>query len=72
MKNTYETTSQARFPYCQRHNRLFAHYTVGWLTPARPEDLNTFQALCDECRKEIACISARNSPNKTVRVATAS
>jgi len=51
MKNNYETTSQARFPYWSRHNRLFAHPTVGWLTPARPQDLNTFQALCDECKK---------------------
>jgi hypothetical protein len=52
MKHIYRETAHPAFPYCQQHNRLFAHYTVGWLTPARPEALHTFQALCDVCKAE--------------------
>jgi hypothetical protein len=71
MKEEYRTTAQARFPYCKRHNRLYTHPVVGWLTPARPEDLNTFQALCDVC-KEAACTSTQNSARSIVLAATMS
>jgi len=71
MKTIYREVSHPAFPYCQQHNRLFAHYTVGWLTPAHPEQLHTYEALCDIC-KEILCISAANSGSKTARVVKAS
>jgi hypothetical protein len=45
-------TKPGNFPYCQKHNRLYAHPTVGWLTPARPGELITFQAQCDICKAE--------------------
>jgi hypothetical protein len=54
MKDVYRDIAHHAFPYCKTHNRLFPHYTVGWLTPARPEELITFQALCDVC-KETVC-----------------
>jgi hypothetical protein len=50
MKTLYREVAHPAFPYCRKHNRLYPHYTVGWLTPARPEELPTFQAQCDECR----------------------
>jgi hypothetical protein len=65
MKEIYRDIAHPAFAYCQKHNRLFAHYTVGWLTPAYPERLITFQALCDIC-KETLCNSVPNSPNKFV------
>jgi hypothetical protein len=71
MKTVYRETVRTSFPYCKKHNRLFAHYTVGWLTPARPEDLNTFQALCDVC-KEAVCTSTQNSARSIVLAATTS
>lgn len=52
MREEYTTTSHGRFAYCKTHNRLYAHSTVGWVTPAHPEALDTFQALCDECKGE--------------------
>jgi hypothetical protein len=52
MKEIYRDTARPAFPYCQKHNRLFAHYTVGWLTPAYPDKLHTFPAQCDICRAE--------------------
>jgi hypothetical protein len=50
MKEVYRHTAHPAFPYCAKHNRLFPYYTVGWLTPARPEELQVFQALCDICK----------------------
>jgi hypothetical protein len=54
MKEIYRDVAHPAFPYCQRHNRLFPHYTVGWLTPVYPEKLKTFPAVCDVC-KETLC-----------------
>jgi hypothetical protein len=70
MKTMYREVSQPAFPYCQQHNRLYPHYTVGWLTPARPEALDTFQALCDIC-KETVCTLAPNSASKSALVVKA-
>jgi hypothetical protein len=72
MKTIYREVSYPAFPYCQKHNRLFPHYTVGWLTPARPHELPTFQALCDECRKEAVCALVLSLPSKSVLAAKAS
>jgi hypothetical protein len=74
MKTIYREISHPAFPYCKKHNRLFPHYTVGWLTPARPEELITFQAQCDVCRQEAAILRAlgTKSANSLVRDATAS
>jgi hypothetical protein len=65
-------TKPGNFPYCARHNRLYVHPVVGWLTPARPQELLTFQALCDECKKEALCNLGTNSINRPVPVAIAS
>ena len=67
MKTMYREVSQPALPSCQQHNRLYPPYTVGGLTPARPEVLSTLQALCDIC-KEIACTLAPNSASKRARV----
>jgi hypothetical protein len=56
MKTIYREISHPAFPYCKKHNRLFAHATVGWLTPARPDELPTFQAQCDICKAENSSI----------------
>jgi len=45
-------TSPGNFPYCKKHNRLYVQAIATWLSPARPEDLITFEAICDECHKE--------------------
>ena len=50
MKQVYRDISYHAMPYCTKHNRLFPHYTVGWLTPARPEELHVFPAPCDVCK----------------------
>jgi hypothetical protein len=55
MKAVYRDIAHPAFPYCKQHNRLFPHYTVGWLTPARPEELHVFQALCDVCKGDARC-----------------
>jgi len=52
MKQIYREISHPAFPYCKKHNRLFPHYSVGWLTPIYPEKLETFQAECDICKAE--------------------
>jgi len=57
MKETSREIAHPAFPYCTKHNRLFPHASIGWLTPARPHELETFQALCDECRRETVCNS---------------
>jgi hypothetical protein len=74
MKTIYREVAHPAFPYCQKHNRLFPHYAVGWLTPARPQDLITFQAQCDVCRQEaiLLCALGTKSANSVVRDATAS
>jgi len=64
MTDKYMTTSEARFPYCQKHNRLYVHWSIGWFTPAKPQDLHTFQALCDACKKEAICNLIRSYPAK--------
>jgi|RhiMetStandDraft_8_1073273.scaffolds.fasta_scaffold32862_2 hypothetical protein len=71
MKTIYREVAHPAYPYCRKHNRLFPHYTVGWLTPARPEALPTFQALCDIC-KEMICTLAPNSASKSALVVKAS
>jgi len=50
-KQVYDTTP-AKFPYCKTHNRLYIQALALWLSPARPEELLTFEVICDECRKE--------------------
>jgi hypothetical protein len=69
MKAQYDTTP-GNFPYCKRHNRLYIMAIATWLTPARPEELLTFQVLCDECRKEGVppCNLEPNSRPITARV----
>jgi len=57
LKTMYREVSQLAFPYCQQHNRLSPHDTVGWLTPARPEALYTSQALCDICKETVEFIT---------------
>jgi hypothetical protein len=39
-------------PYCERHNRLFPHPFVGWLTPHSVQGLAILNARCDMCLKE--------------------
>ena len=39
-------------PYCERHNRLFPHPFVGWLTPHGIAGLALVPARCDVCAKE--------------------
>ena len=70
LKTMYREVSQLAFPYCQQHNRLSPHDTVGWLTPARPEALYTSQALCDIC-KETVCTLAPNSASTSALVVKA-
>ena len=72
VKGEYTTTAHGNFPYCKTHNRLFPHPIVGWLTPAKPEDIQTFQALCDLCRHEgaivcstVAALKTTNAPPAT-------
>jgi len=72
MKEVYRDIAHPAFPYCKRHNRLFPHATVGWLTPARPEELPTFPALCDGCKKEMLCTLAPSFRSSTVRGVKAS
>jgi hypothetical protein len=72
MKQIYRDIAHPAFPYCKKHNRIFAHYTVGWLTPARPEELITFQALCDVCKKESTCNLVLGLPKTTVLAVKAS
>jgi hypothetical protein len=55
VKGNYTTTARGTFPYCKEHNRLFPHPVVGWLTPVHPEQLDTFQALCDFCTGATSC-----------------
>jgi len=50
-KQPYDT-SPGQFPYCKAHNRLYIAAIATWLSPARPEELITFEAICDECRKQ--------------------
>jgi hypothetical protein len=73
-KGTFIVTAQGRYPSWSIHNRLFPTPLDGWLTPARPEDVQTFQTQCDICRKEgaIQCSSAQNSLNKPAPVVSAS
>lgn len=63
MNEECHTTARAVFPYCTRHNRLYPHPTVGWLTPAKPQELQTLQAFCDECRQETVCNLVHSSQN---------
>jgi hypothetical protein len=44
--------SHHAMPYCQRHNKLFPHPCVGWLTPASVEGLALIHARCPSCLKE--------------------
>ena len=53
MKQVYRDISHHAMPYCAPHNRLFPHYTVGWLTPASPEALHVFPAPCDVCKSAL-------------------
>jgi hypothetical protein len=62
MKEVYRNISHPAFPYCKKHNRLFPHYSVGWLTPGRPEELHIFQALCDICKGDPQCSTVRSIP----------
>jgi hypothetical protein len=71
MKEVYRDISHPAFPYCKTHNRLFPHYTVGWLTPARPEELHVFQALCDLCKGDAQCFTAPSMPVASFPVSTA-
>ena len=52
MKEIYREIAHPGYPYCPTHNRLFPHPVVGWLTPAYPEKLPTFQVKCDRCEAE--------------------
>ena len=74
MKHIYRDVAHPAYPYCQKHNRLFPHWSVGWLTPARPEELEIFQAQCDVCRQEGAspCNLALSLHNNTVPAVKAS
>jgi hypothetical protein len=70
MKQVYRDIAHPAFPYCRKHNRLFPHWSVGWLTPASTQDLHTFQAQCDVCRKEMLCNlipSLRSKPVPAVK-----
>jgi hypothetical protein len=71
MKTIYREVAHPAFPYCRQHNRFFPHDTVGWLPPARPEALSTFQALCDICQ-EMVCTLAPNFASTSARVVKAS
>jgi hypothetical protein len=72
MKEVYRHTAHPAFPYCAKHNRLFPHYTVGWLTPARPEALHVFHALCDVCKQgDFPCFTAPSMPVVSFPVSTA-
>src|SRR5690242_17697754 len=44
--------SHNAMPFCARHNRLFPHPFIGWLTPAGIEGLALIPARCDHCLKE--------------------
>jgi hypothetical protein len=45
-------TKLGHFPYCKKHNRIHVSAIAMWLTPVYPEQLQTFQALCDICKAE--------------------
>jgi hypothetical protein len=45
--------SHDAMPFCARHNRLFPHPFVGWLTPAGIAGLALIPARCDHCLKEV-------------------
>jgi hypothetical protein len=52
MTNAPYDTKPGHFPYCTKHNRLYISALAMWLTPVYPQKLQTFQALCDECRTQ--------------------
>jgi len=64
-KQEYDT-KPGYFPYCRTHNRLYIHAISLWLTPARPQDLQSFQAICDICKGAISCSSVRISASSIV------
>ena len=55
MKQVSRDIAHPAFAYCKKHNRLFLHWSVGWLTPMSIEGLHTFYARCDECKKDTGC-----------------
>jgi hypothetical protein len=66
--NQQYDTKPGNFPYCKTHNRLYIQALALWLSPARPEELLTFEIACDKCRKQGVqpCNLILPSPTRTV------
>jgi hypothetical protein len=69
-KTMYREVSPPAFAYGQQQNRLALPDTVGCLTPAPPEERDTWQARCDIC-KEMICTLAPNSASTSALVVKA-